>query len=103
MVRGLVRRELSPEDRRRAVLHVTAEGSVLLQGVGESLPERLIAALAVMQPDARIALANSLETWVTSAGLSGVAPSMFREGQAPALRELADARLAHPAATSSSA
>ena len=103
VVRGLVRRELSPEDRRRAVLHVTAEGSALLERVGESLPERLIAALAVMQLDARFTLANALESWVTSAGLSGVAPSMFGEGQAPARREFAAARPGHPEASSSTA
>ena len=101
VVRGLVRRELSPEDRRRAVLHVTAEGSALLLGVEESLPERLVAALAAMPPDTRHMLANALETWVASAGLSGVAPSMFGEGQAPPLREFADVSLAYPAATSS--
>jgi len=101
VVRGLVHREPSHEDRRRAVLHATAEGSALLAGLEESLPERLIAALAAMPTDMRVTLANTLETWVTSAGLSGVAPIMFGEGQAPALREVADAPLVYPAALSS--
>jgi len=98
VVRGLVRREPSHEDRRRAVLQVTAEGSALLDGMEESLPERLIAALAAMPTDARVTLANALEAWVTSAGLSGVTPSMLGEGQAPALREFAGAPLVYPAA-----
>jgi DNA-binding MarR family transcriptional regulator len=80
VARGLVRRELAPDDRRRAVLHLTPAGLSLMHGAVETLPERLIAVLAEMRPEARLALADALEGWVTGAGLAGVSPSMFGEG-----------------------
>lgn len=80
--RGLVRRELDPTDRRRALLHLTAEGHALFMDVPATVPEHLVASLATMDTGAVEILADTMEMWVASAGLGDVSPSMFGEGEA---------------------
>jgi DNA-binding MarR family transcriptional regulator len=80
VARGLVRREPDAGDHRRVLLHLTWEGRTRCDGVEPTLPERLVAALASMDPEMRTSLANAMENWVAGAGLGGVAPTMFGEG-----------------------
>ena len=82
VARGLVRREPDPADHRRILLQLTWEGRALCDGLGQTLPERLVAALASMDPAARASLADAMENWVVGAGLGGVAPCMFGEAGA---------------------
>lgn len=87
VTRGLVSRALDSTDQRRALLHLTHEGCVLCEGLEQTLPERLVAALATMDPVIRTSLADALERWVAGAGLAGVAPSMFGETTTPDHRQ----------------
>ena len=80
--RGLVRREPDATDHRRVLLQLTWEGERLFVQVEQTLPERLVASLAAMDPEARRTLADALENWVAGAGLSGVTPNMLGEGNA---------------------
>ena len=79
--RGLVRREPDPADHRRVLVHLTWEGRVVCDGLEQTLPERLVAALAAMPASQRVTLAGALERWVDGAGLRGFAPTMLGEGQ----------------------
>lgn len=79
VARGAVRRDGDVADHRRVLLHVTQDGRTLSDRVDQTLPERLVAALAAMDPAARTSLADAMESWVAHAGLGGVAPGMFGE------------------------
>lgn len=83
VARGAVRREPDAADHRRVLLHLTQEGRTLCDRVDQTLPERLVAALAAMEPAARVSLADAMELWVARAGLGDVAPSMFGEDLRP--------------------
>jgi DNA-binding MarR family transcriptional regulator len=77
VARDLVGREVATEDHRRHVLRLTPEGVAVIHGWEQTLPERLIKALASMDPVARGALADALEAIkLAGAGLA-VAPSML--------------------------
>lgn len=89
VARGLVRREPDAQDHRRVLLHVTEDGRTLAGTVEQTLPERLVAALASMDPETRTSLADAMEHWVAAAGLGGVAPAMFGEAS-PTHRVLPD-------------
>jgi DNA-binding MarR family transcriptional regulator len=78
--RGLVRRDAAPDDHRRAMLTLTPAGERLARDLDQTLPERLIAALQAMTPNARLVLADALDAWVAGAGLASVPPIMFGEG-----------------------
>ncbi|MCK6478252.1 MAG: MarR family transcriptional regulator, partial [Phycisphaerales bacterium] len=80
VARGAVRREPDAADHRQVLVHLTPEGRALCDRVAETLPERLVAALAAMEPAARASLADAMEAWVARAGLGDVPPSMFGEG-----------------------
>jgi DNA-binding MarR family transcriptional regulator len=79
VARGLVRREPDPSDRRRLLLHLTPDGLACCERLEQTLPERLVAALAAMDAVTRRVLAGALEQWVEDAGLGGTTPSMFGE------------------------
>ena len=83
VARDLVGREVATEDHRRHVLRLTPQGVAQIHDMEQTLPERLITALASMDPVARGVLADALEGWVASAGLGDVAPSMFGEAGSP--------------------
>lgn len=77
--RRLVRRAISPRDRRRTVLSLTAKGRRALSGAPEPMQVRLIAALADLS-DADVArLARLLARWTEAAGIAGTAPTLFGE------------------------
>jgi DNA-binding MarR family transcriptional regulator len=79
VARGLVAREQDPADLRRTRLRLTTDGREHCGTMEQSLPERLIAALATMDPAARDALAGALEAWVDRSGLGATDPAMFGE------------------------
>lgn len=87
---GLVEREHDPADHRRVLLRLTPAGRTHFTRLDTTLPERLVGALARMDPDQRTSLADAMEDWVTESGLGDVAPSMFGEG--------GDGRLSPPSA-----
>lgn len=78
---GFVHRNHAPDDGRRIILSLTPRGEVLMRQIGETLPERLIAALVAMPPPARETLADMLENWVREAGLANTKVRMFGEGE----------------------
>ena len=77
--RGLVARETSTSDRRRAEVRLTAEGSAIVRRSPDAVQEELFAALDRLAPAQRQALAEALEAWVREAGLTETEPSMFFE------------------------
>ena len=77
---GFVERDHDSTDHRRVLLRLTPEGRALFSSLDRTLPERLVAALARMDPDQRTTLADAMEDWVSDSGLAEVAPSMFGEG-----------------------
>lgn len=81
---GMVRREADASDHRRVRLHLTSEGAATFAVLGETLPERLVAALDGLEPETRELLATTMETWTEAAGLGNVAPHMFGEPAGPA-------------------
>lgn len=84
---GMVRREVDASDQRRVRLHLTPEGAVTYGLLGETLPERLVAALDGLEPETLELLATALEQWTETAGLGSVAPDMFGEPSGPSSRD----------------
>ena len=78
--RGLVVRSTDSVDSRRVHLRLSSDGAALWSAVGPAVPERLVSALCGMNPESRVVLAESLELWVTDAGLGQESPNMFGEG-----------------------
>jgi DNA-binding MarR family transcriptional regulator len=89
--RGLVRRRRDTADERRVRLELTADGAALFERVELTVPEKLVHALESMDPMSVEVLAESLETWVKSAGLDDEIPRMFGE---PGRRPNASSRAA---------
>ena len=77
--RGLVARETSTSDRRRAEVRLTAEGTAVVRRAPDAVQEQLFAALDRLPTAQRQALAEGLEAWVREAGLAETEPSMFFE------------------------
>ncbi len=77
--RGLVAREASRDDRRRAVLSLTAEGRAMLETAPETIQERLLRGFDQLDEATRAALADHLEAWLTASGLDDVSPTLFFE------------------------
>ena len=77
--RGLVGRVRDQSDGRRVRLELTGDGKAVFERLEQTVPERLVQALGSMDSMAREALAESLEDWVDTAGLSAEAPRMFGE------------------------
>lgn len=77
--RRLVRRAVSPRDRRRTVISLSAKGRRALARAPEAMQVRLIAALDDLS-DADVArLARLLARWTGAAGIAGTAPTLFGE------------------------
>jgi MarR family transcriptional regulator, lower aerobic nicotinate degradation pathway regulator len=77
--RGLVARDPSATDRRRAVLTLMPAGEALLATAPETVQERLVAGFGRLEPAAQRALAESIERWLAASGLADVAPTFFFE------------------------
>jgi DNA-binding MarR family transcriptional regulator len=80
--RGLVARDLSKDDRRRAVLSLTAPGRSMLETAPETIQERLLRGFDQLDEATRTALADHLEAWLTASGLDDVSPTLFFEPSA---------------------
>lgn len=76
---GLVAREASSVDRRRAVLTLTAEGQSVLERAPESVQARLLAGFTRLTEAEQQALADGLESWLVAAGLESTPAALFFE------------------------
>jgi DNA-binding MarR family transcriptional regulator len=77
--RGLVAREPSKEDRRRAELSLTAAGQAMLANAPETIQEQLLRGFDRLDEQSRTTLADNLESWLVASGLDDIAPAMFFE------------------------
>lgn len=77
--KGLVSRERSRRDGRRAELSLASAGRTLLRRAPKLAQEKLIAAIDALPPRQRRALASSLQELVAGLGLGGSAAGMFFE------------------------
>jgi DNA-binding MarR family transcriptional regulator len=77
--RGLVERRASAVDRRRAELALTDKARALLERAPGTVQERLIAGFARLDAAQRRALADGMDAWLASAGLSGEPATFFFE------------------------
>ena len=77
--RGLVARERSSRDRRRAVLTLTAAGSALVAIAPETVQDRLVAGFGRLDPDTQRMLAEAIEAWLAASGLADVRAKFFFE------------------------
>jgi DNA-binding MarR family transcriptional regulator len=77
--KGLIARRPAPEDRRRVELRLTPDGERLICADAMTPQEALVAAIAALPDDKRIALAEGLSALIVTAGLSDEAPHLFFE------------------------
>jgi DNA-binding MarR family transcriptional regulator len=76
---GLVAREPSALDRRRAVLTLTAAGAKVVETAPETVQDRLVKGFSRLDPTTQCELAEALEVWLEASGLADVAPTLFFE------------------------
>jgi DNA-binding MarR family transcriptional regulator len=84
--RGLVARNASATDRRRAVFTLMPAGRALLATAPETVQERLVAGFGRLPPTMQRAVAESVERWLAASGLAAVAPTFFFEPNDPESR-----------------
>src|SRR5258708_668478 len=77
--RGLVSRRSSTIDKRRVQIAVTPAGHAVLQGAPRTIQLRLITALDSLSTAERRQLADLLERWLGTAGISYTSPPMMGE------------------------
>jgi DNA-binding MarR family transcriptional regulator len=75
----LVRRRTSPKDRRSVLLELTAAGKRIVEKAPSALQDRLIEALAHLEPEERETLAGLLGKIVHDLAPEGEPPPMFFE------------------------
>jgi DNA-binding MarR family transcriptional regulator len=73
----LVVRTADAFDGRRSVLRVSRKGTDLLRKAPRAIQEDLIDGFAILRPAERRGLANGLERWLATSGLSGVPSTML--------------------------
>lgn len=76
---GLVARNTSALDRRRAELSLTDEGRKVLARAPETVQERLVSGYGLLEPEQQAMLAVGLESWLSASGLSETPATMFFE------------------------
>lgn len=76
---GYVTRATSDRDRRRAVLALTTTGAALVASAGETIQDQLLAGFGNLDPATQQQLADSLEAWISAAGLAENAAPFFFE------------------------
>ena len=76
---GLVTRKADSVDARQVHLALTAKGKRTVDTTGSTAQEKLLAGLQAMPARSRENLAEGLESWLNSAGLESVPPTMFFE------------------------
>jgi DNA-binding MarR family transcriptional regulator len=77
--RGLVTRRSSSVDKRRVQIAVTPAGEAILKGAPRTIQVRLMTAMEKMPTAERRDLADLMEKWLVSAGISFTAPPMMGE------------------------
>jgi DNA-binding MarR family transcriptional regulator len=77
--RGLVSRRSSPVDKRRVQIAVTSAGEAILKGAPRTIQLRLMGAMEKLSKSEQRDLANLLEKWLLSAGISFTTPPMMGE------------------------
>jgi DNA-binding MarR family transcriptional regulator len=77
--RGLVTRRSSSVDKRRVQIAVTPAGEAILKGAPRTIQVRLMTAMEKMPSAERRSLADLMEKWLVSAGISFTAPPMMGE------------------------
>jgi hypothetical protein len=77
--RGLIERQPSKNDRRRAELTLTAEGRAMVATAPETIQERLLRGFDELDATSRATLAEHLESWLTASLLDDVTPALFFE------------------------
>jgi len=75
--KGLVTRTADASDGRRAVLRLTRQGATLLRKSPRAIQEDLIDGFGALRPSERRGLANGLEKWLDTSGLSGAPSAML--------------------------
>jgi DNA-binding MarR family transcriptional regulator len=73
----LVIRTADALDGRRSVLRVSRKGTELLRRAPRAIQEDLLDGFASLRPAERRGLANGLERWLATSGLSGVPSTML--------------------------
>jgi DNA-binding MarR family transcriptional regulator len=73
----LVIRTADALDGRRSVLRVSRKGTELLRRAPRAIQEDLLDGFAMLRPAERRGLANGLERWLATSGLSGVPSTML--------------------------
>lgn len=76
---GLIVREPAADDRRRAVLTLSATGEEILSHAPNTVQERLVDGFRSLPADVQRSLAYGLDAWLFAAGLQAVPPTMFLE------------------------
>jgi DNA-binding MarR family transcriptional regulator len=77
LAKGLITRTADASDGRRAVLRVTRQGATLLRKSPRAIQEDLIDGFGALRPSEQRGLADGLEKWLDTSGLSGVRSAML--------------------------
>lgn len=76
---GLIVRHPAANDRRRAVLTLSATGEAILSRAPDTVQERLVDGFQSLPADVQRGLASGLDAWLLAAGLQAVPATMFLE------------------------
>jgi len=79
LMRGLVARQSSPDDRRRQLVTLTARGRVLYRTSPAVAQERIVDAVRKLSPERRQGLSDGLRALADALGASRKGASMFFE------------------------